>query len=196
MFGQNPEKMIIVVAPDKYKMIAREMTHELSKLENCNVAFWTIKQFEDNEMTIGSKHWVLSIGNSKENKLTSDYLNFINLKHCEGGLCYGYDANKAIIYADVNKIDEKITMEVAKKLGLISGAGIATGTISGSLVAGGFLLGSIFQLLLPTLMITKFIKNKKKQEELLNASTSLAADLFLKESVENWLNIEKKAEYK
>ncbi|MFF2752787.1 hypothetical protein ACFVR1_03380 [Psychrobacillus sp. NPDC058041] len=187
MFGQSLEKMIIVVAPDKYKAVAREMTHELSKLENCNTAFWTIKQFEDNEMTIGSKHWVLAIGSSKENKLTSDYLNFIDLKHRNGGLCYGFDGNKAIIFADFNKIDVKETIEVAKQLGLISGTGVITGVVSSTLVTRGFLFAPIFQLILPTLFITKFFKRKKMIKELQKASTSLVADLFLKEAVEEWL---------
>jgi predicted AlkP superfamily phosphohydrolase/phosphomutase len=99
MFGQQ-EKMIIVVAPDKYKAVAREMTHHLSKIEGCNAAYWTIKHFEDNEMQVGAKHWILSIGNENENKLTEDFRGFIKLKHDAGGLCYGYDANKAIIFAD------------------------------------------------------------------------------------------------
>lgn len=197
MFGQNPEKMIIVVAPDKYKMVAREMTHELSKLEDCNVAFWTIKQFEDNEMTIGSKHWILSIGNSKENKLTADYLNFINLMHTDGGLCNGYDANKAIIYADANKIDKKNTIEVAKKLGLISDTGAARGAVSSTLTAGeSFLLYFFPKILLPTIIVTRYFQSKQRQKELLKASTSLAADLFLKDYVKNWLNIELKDESK
>lgn len=193
MFGQKFEKMIIVVAPDKYKAVAREMTHQLSKLENCNAAYWTIKHFEDNEMQIGAKHWILSIGNSSENKLTSDYRSFIKLKHDAGGLCYGYDGNKAIMFADEKKVDKNDTIRVAKNLGLINGAGVSTGVISSGLIAGGLFV-PLFNIALPAVLIRNYFKKKKKIEEFLKVSTSLTADLFLKEGVEVWFNHNEKEE--
>lgn len=187
MFGQNQKKEIIVVTPDKYKNVARQMVHELSKLKNCNVAVWSIKQFEDNEFQIGSSHWVLSIGNLKENKLTSAYSKFINLIHEKGGLCYGYDSNKAILFADPDKLDSKETIEVAKKLGLLTGAGVAVGGITAPLVAAG----TIFAWLIMPPTVLSVIMKKKKEAELVKTSTSLTADLFLKDGVNNWLDIQK-----
>jgi hypothetical protein len=83
-------------------------------------------------------------------------------------------------------------MKVATNLGLLSGSGLATGAISSSLVAGGFILGPIFQILLPTFFIMDYFKKKKLKEELLQASTSLSADLFLKEGVRDWIQHHKK----
>jgi hypothetical protein len=188
MFGQNPEKMIIVVAPKKYKAVARELTHEISKLENCNAASWTIKQFEDNEMQIGSKHWVLSLGNPKENQLTSDYTNFISLKHKEGGLCYGFDGNKAVVFADEKLVDKKKTVSVAQKLNLLTSDGVATGAVSSAFITGR-LAFRVLLALLPTILITSYFYKKKIVEKLLKATTPLTADLFLNQGVKEWLKI-------
>jgi hypothetical protein len=94
------KKEIIVVAPDQYKDLARRLVHEISKINGCNGAFWSIKQFEDNEFQLGGNRYAIFIGSPEENILTKGFKNVIDNVVNNSGACFGMDGTKAVVYGD------------------------------------------------------------------------------------------------
>lgn len=171
-------KMVIVVAPDRYAKHARKLVHELSKLDNCQAAYWSIEQFKDNEHQI-STHYVLFIGNDKENTFTKDYHSFISNKYSESGLCYGYDANRAFVYTDPEKFTEA-TLQVVKEKGTLEKAAALLSTI---------LVPALF-----TSWMGKWVyESVQRQTQVMQVATLTAIDLFLEQGVGPWLNVERDA---
>jgi hypothetical protein len=106
---------ILVVAPDPYRYLARKLSHEIAKKTGLNAAYWTIKQYEDNEFQVGAARYVILLGNPDENPLTKDYLptigkNLIN----RYGACYGYDGSKAVVFGEGN-LDQNESFQKLRK---------------------------------------------------------------------------------
>lgn len=96
----NLKKEIIVVAPDRYKDIARKISHEISKVSGCTGAFWSIRQFEDNEFQLGGNRYAIFIGSPEENNLTKSFNNVVEKIINNYGACIGIDGPKAVVYGD------------------------------------------------------------------------------------------------
>ncbi|CAG7614348.1 hypothetical protein PAESOLCIP111_01700 [Paenibacillus solanacearum] len=109
-------RTILVVAPEKYAKQARQLAHQINKKEDFNNAvFWTEKHYQDNEMQLTKDNLIIFIGDAKENKFTKDYIDLIKPVHSDGGICYGYDQNKAFVYADEKHFDSS-TFQIIKNL--------------------------------------------------------------------------------
>ena len=186
----NGAKEIIVVSPDQYNDLARRLTHEISKVPGCNGAFWSIKQFEDNEFQLGGNRYVIFIGNSDENAITKDFLSVISDVKNQSGACCGFDGTKAVVFGE-GKLDQieylkdvlsESEANAARTKTL--GASMAT-TILVSLPISWALLGS------SGVFAYKFIVlRKKKEKELRKEQTKVALNLFLTNDFDKWIGIE------
>lgn len=180
------KKEIIVVAPDQYRDMARQLSHDISKQTTCNAAFWTIKQFEDNEFQTGGNRYAIFIGNKAENKLTSDFLPVIKNLTNRAGCCYGFDGSKVILFGtgdlDDKKEFEKFVDQITPKL-------------AGNDKSKGFNLAKIFLIIfIREFGIYKYILNylnkRKAYEQFKKDQTRLAIALFLIENFDEWIGIE------
>ena len=183
MFNQNKE--VIVVCPEKYTKQARATTHSLSKLSGVSAAFWDTKRFIDNEHQIGAKHYILCIGAKEENSLSKDYLSFIKLQQNSNGICFGYDANKAVIYADQSRINAS-TADFIKTHGLLTAA-------STSAVFGLRSFPLLLPLLNPILFffaLKKYFDNQKEKKRQMDLTTLAAVNMFVNNFAQKWLEIE------
>ncbi|MED1601204.1 hypothetical protein [Alkalihalophilus marmarensis] len=191
MFESLEGKNIVVVAPDKYRGIARKVAHELSKLENCNAVYWSIKHYSDTEAGFSSENWVVSIGNDSENSITKDFLNFIDLRLTDGGMHYGYDGNKAVIFAkDVGLSKEEFAQIIEEHNLVDNNKQLFTGPITGdtpSLLSLLILIPFVKLVAWPMVIAWGGISNKKLKK----LATAISADLFfIKGEAGRWLEIE------
>jgi len=177
-------KEIIVVASEEYTEFARKISHEISKLEGCNGANWTIKQFEDNEFQLGGDRYAIFIGNSDENKLTKDFLPVIsNLKN-KAGVSYGFDGSKAVAFGEGNLDQIKEFKKVHKEAtALASVATLGAGIIS-ALIIGPFSI-------IPSYFLFASFNKKKREKKLRKEQTKTALTFFMAEHFDKWVGIEK-----
>ena len=108
----NQLKPIKIVAPEKYKALARIICHEMSKNPSCTGAFWTIKQFEDNESISPGKSYALFVGNPDENSLTKDFFPIIEPLTDTSGACFGFDGPRAVIFGKGDLDEEESFWEL------------------------------------------------------------------------------------
>ncbi len=194
VFEATEEKKIIVVAPNKHRGIARKLVHQLSKLDKCNAVYWSIKQYTQNEVNINSKgNWVLTIGNKSENNLTKDYLSFIDLQHKDGGLFYGYDGKKALIFAqDIGRNKERFVSIVEENKLLNNNKELFTGPITGAnpnLLALFLFVPFVKFGALPVFVAWELIS----KNNLNKIATAISADLFfINGDAKRWLEIHNK----
>jgi hypothetical protein len=183
-------KKIIIVAPEQYSDLGKRISHEISKNENSSSAFFTPKQFEDNQMKITGKQLAIYIGDPEENKLTKEYLPIIKtqLPDNKAGVFYGYDGSKAIVYGngDLGQIGEfkKLYKKVKNNKIEIEGKNSNTND-SLSFLTSIFLLGVIG---IAGMSIFKFVKKKKKEKKLKKHQTELALYLFFLHEIDKWTN--------
>jgi len=187
----NGAKEIIVVSPDQYKDLARKLSHEISKVPGCNGAFWSVKQFEDNEFQLGGNRYAIFIGNSAENALTKDFLQVIKNVNNQAGACYGFDNTKAIVFGE-GKLEQKKDFEnVLKKSVAIAAGTHASSTVGTSIaVISVVFLPMTWILLLWPILINYFFR-KKKEQKLRTEQTKAAMTLFLAEHFDEWIGLEK-----
>ncbi len=184
-------KEIIVVAPDHYKDLARKLTHEISKLPGCNGAFWSIKQYEDNEFQLGGNRYVLLMGNSNENRITKDFLPVLSTYLNQAGACYGYDGSKALVFGEGKLEQAEAFKEVLKKsaaYATTAGAGAGAGVGVGVGLAG--ILYPIAPLWLLIYMVGRW-RRSAKEKKLRQEQTKAALTLFLAECFDKWVGIGK-----
>ncbi|MDD2557198.1 MAG: hypothetical protein PHH87_02790 [Desulfuromonas sp.] len=134
----NESKEIIVVSPDQYKDLARKLSHKISKVPGCNGAFWSIKQFGDNEFQLGGNRYAIFMGNADENSLTNDFLPVITNISNQAGACYGFDGTKAVTFGE-GKLEQKEAFKDVLK----NSAAIAAGTSAFSTVGAGIAVMSV-----------------------------------------------------
>lgn len=179
-------KEIIVVASEEYTEFARKISHEISKIEGCNGANWTIKQFEDNEFQLGGDRYAIFIGNSDENKLTKDFLPVIsNLKN-RAGVFYGFDGTKAVAFGKGDLDQEKEFKKVLKEATVVTGATTVGAGIMGAFIIGFPLLWSI----MPGYFLFAYFNKKKREKNLRKEQTKTALTFFMSEHFDKWAGIE------
>ena len=184
---------IIVVSPDQYKDLARKLSHEISKTPGCNGAFWSIKQFEDNEFQLGGNRYAIFIGNSDENTITKDFLSVIKNLTNQAGACYGFDGTKAVVFGE-GKLEQKEDFkDVLKKSIAIAAGANAFSTVGASIAVNFvvFLPISWIWVPLPIILILNYFRRKKMEKELRTEQTKAALTLFLSEHFDNWIGLKK-----
>ena len=156
----------MVVAPDEYADIARKLVHIISSKDDFSSAFWTIKKYKDNEQTIRGSQYVIFLGNEDQNELTKDHLQVIKLEHDKGGVCYGYDGTKAVMFG------------TGKKLGFLE------------FLYSEIIMTNIISFVAPSpgSMVLRYLKQKKDMEQLSKNQTELAVDLFMNRRFEEWVS--------
>lgn len=169
----NVDKLNIqVVAPTHYETIARQLAMQITKKKKINSAFYIEKRYEDNEFTTTTNQLSIFIGSPDENKYTLAYLEDNDKLKVEAGAYYGYNDSKAFIYGNGNLrlLQEFVEMLKIKQrhalwhyskyliLGLFGGLGV---------LASG---------------------RRLSKEKLQYAQTKVAADLFIKDLFDEWIN--------
>ena len=91
---------IIVVAPEGYSNLGRQLAHRISKINGFSAAYWTKKQYTDTELRIPNSTYILFLGNEDENKITKDFLPAVAALKNRAGACFGYDGSKAFIFGE------------------------------------------------------------------------------------------------
>jgi len=157
----SKNKNVIVVAPDKYKKSARNLAHEISKMENVDSVYWSVKAYQDNEFQQSGRQYVIFIGNPDENEFTAHYLDVIKPEK-KTGYYHGYDENKAIAYGEGKFYDSEDFQDSEE-------------------------FKDCWVILLPVFGIP-FLIDKKKQK-LLKKQTEAAIRCFLSKDINNWLGI-------
>ena len=178
------ENEIIVVAPNEYATFARQICHEIAKLEGYNAAFWSIKQFEDNEFQLGGNRYAIFIGNANENKYTKDFLPvIINLKN-KAGVNYGFDGTKAVVFGDGNLDQEKEFRAVREK---------ATKITCRPITGIGFIYRPpIFDPFSWAIdLLFEHFRKKEREKKLRKEQTKVAITFFMLEHFGKWIGIEK-----
>lgn len=189
------KKSVVVVAPEAYKDLGRKLSHEIGKeMKGIQCAFWTVKQYESNEVQLSRDQFAIFIGNPDENPLTKDYLDvFTNLKK-EAGICLGYDSTKAVVYGEgdisqVNKFKRYIknTDHLNKKEGAFTTKGdhIADHTFDGS----NFFIFALIHISFPLLLLSYGMK-KRIEKKLRTEQTKASIIVFLKVHFDKWINEE------
>lgn len=185
-------KNIVIVAPDQYRDLARRFSHNISKKNGFKAAYFTIKQYNNNDKLIPDTQLAIFIGNKDENELTNDYLPIIQSKsdYNLAGLFYGTDFPKAIIFGEgkLDQVDEfkKLFKKVKNSDVKIDGQNSNlkdTYSFAIALISGG-LIG------LAAMGIYKLFTKKKKEKILRKLQTELATILFLNNELNKWLNID------
>jgi len=180
-------KEIIVVASEEYTEFARKISHEISKLEGCNGANWTIKQFEDNEFQLGGDRYAIFIGNSDENKLTKDFLPVIsNLKN-KAGVSYGFDGTKAVAFGKGDLDQEKDFQKVLKEATVLA----AGGTIGAGIMSTLFIMIPLLWSIMPGYFLFAYFNKKNREKKLRKEQTKTALTFFMAEHFDKWVGIEK-----
>jgi hypothetical protein len=134
----NFKKEIIVVAPDQYKDIGRKLSHDISKVNGCNGALWSIKQFEDNEFQLGGNRHVIFIGNKNENHLVKDFIEVISNINNKAGACFGFDGAKAVVFGEGKLEQEEEFKKISQETACVLAASVATGyAVSVGVAAAG-----------------------------------------------------------
>ena len=179
---------IIVVAPEIYSKTARGLTHYISKKKGYKAAYWTVKQYQHNEFQIGGQRYVIFVGDTKENEVTRDYVEFIKLVHSKGGVCYGYDGQKALVYGKGDLKDKNEFSEVFNTINFTTAPVVFIGTLgilAPILLVPFAYLGAI----IISLIVKKIIKIKEvKKLKLLQTQT--AADAFINNEFDKWIQSE------
>ena len=180
-------KEIIVVASEEYTEFARKISHEISKLEGCNGANWTIKQFEDNEFQLGGDRYAIFIGNSDENKLTKDFLPVIsNLKN-KAGVSYGFDGTKAVAFGKGDLDQEKEFKKVHKEAIVIA----TGGTIGVGIISPFIIMNPLLWSIMHGYFLFTYFNKKKREKKLRKEQTKTALTFFMSEHFDKWIGIEK-----
>jgi hypothetical protein len=200
-------KEIIVVAPKDYKSLARALSHQISKIQGCNGAFWTIEQYEQNEFQMGGIRYVILIGNPDENGLTKDFLPVIDTLHNRAGACFGYDGAKAVVFGE-GKLEQEEAFQgvLATSAGMVAGAaGAAAASTSLTLGVGAFLAAAT-TIALPIVpiglalggafgylggLVKRAWRTSAAEKKLRQEQTKLALTLFLAECFDTWIGIKK-----
>ncbi len=180
-------KNIIVVAPDKYKDFARELSHNISKQDECTSSYWSIKHYENNESTICGDQFVIFIGNHEENSLTKGFIKVIrNLKN-NYGACYGYDGSKAVLFGE-GKENQLSQIGLIRETAIASVGSLGVSTGIGSAIAVGFVAALPFAIIGGSIYaIYSYFSKQRKLESLKEEQTKLALTLFMSESFDNWI---------
>jgi hypothetical protein len=198
MVKKEPDRMsydkeVIVVAPDHYQDLGRKLSHEISKVPGCNGAFWTIKQYEDNEFQLGGNRYVILIGNLGENKITEDFLPMVKNLQNRAGACFGYDGSKALVFGEGNLEQAEAFQGVYKNIvdskGVTGGNEISEG--EGLSIAMKTILFPVILLGLVAKAFSFFMKEPAKKKKLLRGQTNAALTLFLTECFDHWVGIHK-----
>jgi hypothetical protein len=166
----NHPKQIKVVAPEKYKALARAISHEMSKHPECVSAIWTPKQFEDNELQLSGNSYVLFVGNPDETSLTKDFLSVIEPLTESSGACFGYDGSRAVVFGKGDLDEESAFMEIWRS----SSLGI-----------------SVWEIIVPIIGIWNWISrrnhNKRRTRRLLKYQTEFAWHQFFETKFQDWI---------
>lgn len=178
---------IIVVAPEIYSKTARGLTHYISKKKGYKAAYWTVKQYKDNEFQLGGQRYVIFIGDSKENEVTRDYVEFIKLMHRDGGVCYGYDGPKALVYGKGDLKDKDAFTKILKAIGFTTAPVVFSSTLG---IFAPILLGPFAYLGVIISLIVKMIININEEKKLKLLQTQTAADAFVKNEFDKWIQSE------
>jgi hypothetical protein len=188
-------KEIIVVAPDQYKGLARKLTHKISKVPGFNGAFWTIKQYEDNEFQLGGNRYAILIGNSDENPVTKDLLLSIKTLNNQAGACFGSDGTKAVVFGE-GKLEQEVKFKEVLKRTVATAAGADAFSTVGGTIAGGeeplsvrdiwWIIPSL-PIFLPWALVAT--RRKVRERELRTEQTKVALTLFLLEHFDAWAGL-------
>jgi hypothetical protein len=166
----NQLKPIKVVAPEKYKALARIICHEMSKNPSCTSAFWTLKQFEDNESISPGNSYALFVGNPDENSLTKDFLPIIEPLTDTSGACFGFDGPRAVIFGRGDLDEESSFLEAWRSFDLPF---------------------SVWDFIFPYFGIGKLFSRKARDSErehrLLNYQTKFAWHQFFETEFQDWI---------
>ncbi len=185
----NGTKEIIVVSPDQYKDLARKLAHEISKVNECNGAFWGVKQFEDNEFQLGGSRYVIFMGNSDENPLTKDFLSVINKVNNQAGACYGFDGTKAVVFGE-GKLEQMDDFKgVLKKSEAIAAGTGSFSSVGATIAVTSVIFSTIVLMVTPYLLVAMF--RKKRERVLRTEQTKAALTLFLAEHFDKWIGLKK-----
>jgi hypothetical protein len=177
-------KDIIVVAPEQYRDLARKLSHEIAKKTGLNGAYWTIKQYEDNEFLVGAARYVILLGNSDENNLTKDYLPIVGVKLINrAGACFGYDGSKALVFGE-GKLDQAEDFHKLLKEVMDNPKTTAAMLIFSPSVWYIIWLGL-------TYWLYKYFDDQAKRKKLRRSQTEVALTLFLTETFDQMAGIMK-----
>lgn len=167
------QKQLIIVCTDDYKDMSRRLVHHLAKIQDITPIMWDIAFYEQNEFQqVGARN-ILFVGNPEENKFTKAYLpniekNLVN----NNGVCYGYDGSKAVIFGE-GKLEQGDTISEIYNMSKIAGC-LAPTPWSVVYDIVSFLFG---------------IEESKKKKKIRAIQTEAAANLFVSEKLESWLDI-------
>lgn len=180
-------KTIQVVASEEYKDFARKLAHEISKHPNFKSAFWTVKQYEDNEFKQGENQYSIFIGSPSENELTNSYIEIMENKINKAGACFGYDGTKAIIYGE-GKIEAR---EEFKKLTLTTSAAQVSGAVGSMFLLNSVIFTPILWLGIgtPLFLLLSVFRDKKMIKQLRMEQTKKALALFMGEHFDKWVGL-------
>lgn len=186
----------MIVAPDKYRDLARQLVHDISNQQaGFQAAYWTPKMFVDNEAQFGGSIHTIFIGDERENELTGDFLSIMGDLHERAGACYAYDGNKAVIFGtgkaeqarDFGKMVEQIVKE-AKHSDAKGSVGAALAVL---VLQPWMVVWAGLGIFLPGLIGLPFlgwwiVKRRSDIERLRRDQTRVALSLFMKEVFDEW----------
>jgi hypothetical protein len=188
------ERQVMVVSPDKYKPLARHLTHVMSQFQGCKAANWSIKQYENNEFQLGGQRYAVFLGDQEENPLTKDYMPLVRMKHTDGGICYGYDGPKAVVFGNGN-LDQKENFDsISKAFYAVAAASASAGGVGAGLVTAPLWLITGPGVIVPVTSylasrLGKYMHKKYKSKGLKHKQIKVAVEMFCKNDIELWLGL-------
>jgi len=95
-------KNIAVVADKRFRDIAIGLVHAISEKPDLKAAYFTLKQWKDDEVKIAGGSYIIFIG---KNDASGPYLSLIKKKNDKLGVTWGYFSAIAVIYIDKINLD-------------------------------------------------------------------------------------------
>ncbi len=187
-------KEIMVVAPETYAEIARQLAQTISDQPGCNGTFWTTKQAEQQELQLGDNRRAILLGEAAENPLTKASLPRITNLQNHAGACFGFDAATAVAFGEGKLEQREAFQKVLEKCAtLLAGAkGLPSLGVSLAAAAVIFLPKN---LLMPGLVkVATQVRQKEWERRLRTEQTKAALTLFLAEHVHAWAGLLKRGQ--
>ncbi|WP_156932863.1 hypothetical protein [Desulfonatronum lacustre] len=185
------KKNIIVVAPDKYKDFARELSHLISKKHGFSSSYWSVEHFEANECNLSGEQYAIFIGNPDENSLTEAYLRVIGNISSKYGACYGYDSSKAIVFGEGKEEQLQLVNQINNSIkGILSLEGSTSNENRSEILVFIDIIDDLLKKTNPVYYyIQKYFLNGQL-DELKNQQLKLAILTFLNEEFNDWTSVE------
>ncbi|WP_066497196.1 hypothetical protein [Abyssisolibacter fermentans] len=174
---------IVVVASDKHSKTAEDLAEYISNNKGHNAINLSLNQYKMNNNDKEKPKNLIIIGDETENSLTSIHMKDLKVSHSNNGVFYGYDKNNVVLFGRGDLRDKNALTKMIKDIGFTTSTSVIFEVLAAFVIISiiGYVVVKIF----------KGHMGKREGKHFKILQTQVAADSFMKNDFDSWVNLNK-----